>query len=196
MTKDLDAGRSQIGVQLKTWREAAGLTQAAAAERMGVTAITVSRWERGVVGSIEPGNIAAIGRAYRVPLSNVLTLLGVNDYQLDTDVPRGTTVGTFAPPLPAERAKRIKDFLRESARRGATDQELDHMEESLTSGSSRSFYLGGDGQEEDLEDLIAGLRVWLERRVAKREAAERHERGAKPGAIIPAPRPNRKRHEG
>jgi transcriptional regulator with XRE-family HTH domain len=57
---------SQIGSKLRAARENAGMTQSAAAVRLGIDSVTLSRWERGVQSPKHHvfGSLAAI---YNVP---------------------------------------------------------------------------------------------------------------------------------
>lgn len=61
-------------VALRHAREAAGLTQAALARKLGLAGgERVSEWERGVTSPGSPARLRALARALDVPVSNLLT---------------------------------------------------------------------------------------------------------------------------
>lgn len=65
--------------RLREAREAAGLSQAAAAKAIGATKVSVSRWENG--RAIGAAHLAKLARAYGVPVGH---LLGEVGHQADT----------------------------------------------------------------------------------------------------------------
>lgn len=153
----------EVGRELAEWREMAGLSQDEAAKLLDLASgNTISRWETGLRRPRAGDYKRAMG-LYREKCAE----------RQSAGVPRGTVVSES--PVGAAAAKKIRDFEIESARAGATDEEIDHIHASLTSQSSRSFYLGGKGEEE-LDHQIEGLRVWLKRRIEARKREERHRR--------------------
>jgi transcriptional regulator with XRE-family HTH domain len=211
---------SQIGSILRHWRKDAKLTQSAAADLIGVDTMTVSRWERGTIKGVKTDNIVGIGRAYGVPLPAVVSVLGATPTgELGAGVPRGTEGTSRAPSIISELvaarygraehtpriARLIELFAREAARLTDVDREIDHVVASLYSASAMDLiYVGDDGtpltesgQDEQLRFLIAGIRAWLEARIAKRNPPERATIEAnlvelpEPDSLAPAVRPSR-----
>lgn len=106
----------RLGERLKEAREAAGLTQAEAAQRAGVHEVSLSRWERGVrrLGAAEAQRLAAI---YRVPLSTLLPGRASEDSQ---SVSHETAGGW------------VQGFLDEIRAGGATEDEISWARGLLT----------------------------------------------------------------
>jgi transcriptional regulator with XRE-family HTH domain len=159
----------ESGRDLRNERGKLEFSQEEVAREMGVSVKTVQRLEK----SEDPRyrDVAA----YLGALEVLARMRGCPD----NVVPRGTLAA--GPELGQRVLAGITAFEREAARLGATDPELDHIAWALRNPeSSRLFYLGDDGkprsgeeQEEELGYQIDGLRVWLERRIAKRKAAIR-----------------------
>ena len=138
-------------------REAAGLTQDEAAERLGLASgNTVSRWE---TGARHP-NAADYLRATEL-------YRRLADERRSETVPRGT-----------EKYQAIADrFRREMLRLGATDFDDDHVKERLQHlEASRFFREGEDGVEltpaQQMEEYVNyieySLRPWVVQRIEKR----------------------------
>lgn len=203
MPKNLDLDRSQIGETLKAWREKAKLTQAEAAQALGVASITVSRWERGVVIEIEPANMAGIARVYDVALTDVFALLGIHDKALVTDVPRGTrdTVTRFAritqeraaTKRAADRTRRAEQFEREMIRLGANDYEADHVRVRARSFLESVLSSGGTEDAVDEEALDREFDIYLQNSLRLWVIDQMKKRGATPNVLGPAHRDGRHR---
>lgn len=66
-----DGATEELGVRLRTARRAAGFTQKELAEELGVEAITVSRWERGVTSPSLP-RLRRIGELTQTTVSDLV----------------------------------------------------------------------------------------------------------------------------
>lgn len=170
------------------------MTQTQAAAALGVTLMTVSRWERGQ--SVKDRDLAAAANLY-----DAWDLLAeyVEDKRLINLVPRGTLAvredasdayagarradGSIiaTDSLPNRLEVLAKNFEREMIRAGATNDEVDYIHFATHNPeSAKLFYMGGTGQplslerqEKELALLMEALRVWVMARIAERQAAER-----------------------
>lgn len=66
----------QLGTQLRSRREQAGLSLRAAAERSGLVASTVFRLEAGKIDGPRPEHLQALARAYSVDVEDMYALAG------------------------------------------------------------------------------------------------------------------------
>lgn len=161
---------------LKEAREAAGLTQAQAAEALGVHELTVSRWER---GDREPGgkNFDEALRLYRQ------TALDRSAYN---GVPRGTSgilsedrkpYGQNAGGLEAR--KKVALFVSEMIDAGADRAEVDFIEETFRRPETARLAMhDSDGKlltprqvDDQYDALIDGVRHIITRRIERRRKA-------------------------
>lgn len=68
--------RAELQNNLRTYREAKGMTLEKAADELGVRASTVDRWERGVCRP-QATILSAISMVYGAPLGELMPYLGM-----------------------------------------------------------------------------------------------------------------------
>jgi transcriptional regulator with XRE-family HTH domain len=162
---------SQIGVALKRAREHAGLSQAAAAQKIGIDSVTLSRYERGKMLAPRATRIA-LASLYRAAPEE----LGLEAGSLGA-VPRGTperepaVLREHVPEGYGARHRRnlplaVRSYLAELQLRltkgGATEEEIDEAMELLRSPQVFTFYKGGAPSEYNEEDVLRGMKAIAE----------------------------------
>ena len=149
---------------LKSLREEAGLTQSQVARAIGVESVTVSRWERGAVGSIKTENLMALAKLFHVPVDDLARRLGIG---------QGDASPSAA--LPRQLRKMADDFLAAAAREGADEPFLRYARNSLADPDFVALFAGGPDEtpmtaEEAIDDMkahIAELRAILKTRLKR-----------------------------
>ena len=105
--RDESESDRRLGEVVRSFREAVQLNQAEAADRIGVHAVTLSRWERGV-RPMRMSDLIAVANAYGVPLADLLReLLHAWGYPQTSEVAtsqrdHGSDEGTEIRPKTAE----------------------------------------------------------------------------------------------
>jgi transcriptional regulator with XRE-family HTH domain len=149
--------------EFKAAREAAGLTQDQAAQLLGVTGKTVSRWETGA--PIKPRDLAGAKSIFA-------EIVRQREF-LDKKVPRGTMslmeriLGEEGPG--DARRKRIEQFEREMVRIGADDFDADYVRRAARDFIEQIHSAGGTDVDEELETYLEySLRPWVLKRIDQR----------------------------
>jgi transcriptional regulator with XRE-family HTH domain len=174
MGSDLDDSASHIGDEIRQIREGAGLTQGELASAIGRDVQTISRWER---GERQP-KASDVERVRKY----LLDYYNRNGIVLGKTVPRDTmrVSEPTAPRMPGWFERRIDDTMLELARAGATNEQARYVRDLLRSEATVRFVLLNDdgsprsakAQEEQVRDLIEGLRFWIERSARIRAAEQ------------------------
>jgi transcriptional regulator with XRE-family HTH domain len=171
----MDEASADPSDTLKRAREAAGLTQEAAARLLGVTGKTISRWETGA--PVKPKDVSSALRTYQDHADPAGSL--------DKKVPRDTNGATGqANDGGLSRQLRIlaAEFEVEALKLGAEEEEMAYVRQALQSPeTARMFaygYVDRAGLSEealrlDYEGLIEGLRLYVKMRVKRRNEAKR-----------------------
>jgi len=133
------------GKRLKAAREAKGLTQAAAAQRLGIDTQTLSRWER--AGRVKPRDLVAAAQLYGVSIA-------------DLDPAQAKSLGDNRPaavrendPVSADEVSYIVDQVRQKATRynirraqGAPPGELDRLYAELELSARNGLQAGANDE--------------------------------------------------
>lgn len=203
MTSSRRKGRSKYSIEaiqrgkaLAIAREAAGLTQDAAGEALGVSDQTVYRWESG--DPVKDRDLAAMERLYNLTPGTLLPVDRANKM-----VPRGTLAiideDAERSELTPQLAEIAEDFKRCAQRAGATDAEVRRVHRTLYYENQFAYrdeqgaLLPLNEREFILTMQIGWLRRWVERRIAGRAPGGAPSPmlpgGAKLEEVRPAPRP-------
>ncbi|WP_325062977.1 helix-turn-helix domain-containing protein [Kushneria phosphatilytica] len=83
---------NELGARIRSFREQAGLSKAALARRVGVSDVTISYWENGIIRRIGHSRLQPLARALGC---NITQLLGQQEYRVED-----TRMGTDYQSLP------------------------------------------------------------------------------------------------
>jgi transcriptional regulator with XRE-family HTH domain len=153
-------------------RELARLTQAAAAEGLGVDPQTISRWERGE-RQIAPAELQRVKQWYQ----SVVKADEVARQYLERHAPNPIDAAdSLAPILPADVGDNTRRFQADAARMGATNEELDVIHQLFTDPRTvRILTVADNGRTLDPESrareftmLAEAILGWLNARIAQR----------------------------
>lgn len=142
------------GARLRRARLSAGLTQAEAAEALGVHKVTISNWER-EVNEPEEANYARLAKLYHTTPSALRYGEGEGEVTRFRGEPYTPTVprGLRGKPLVW-----LHEFLAELARAGATKEQIDAATDVLTNAEAYAFYAGGLEREPSEEEIVEGMK--------------------------------------
>ncbi|HET8778007.1 MAG TPA: helix-turn-helix transcriptional regulator [Candidatus Limnocylindria bacterium] len=170
-----------IGEELRRRREEMGLQQSEVAERLGVSRVSVSNWERDVTMPLEE-NFEQLAKLFGTTVRDLRypPTVAIVNAEIPLRIEAHATTG--GPKQEAEsvswpQAARVlvRRFELEAAESGASDEDLDFVRRVLTSPESYLMYAGGRAREMteaellvEMQGLMEGLRVWLRERIRRR----------------------------
>lgn len=174
------ADLKRLGRALRIQRIAAALGQKEAAALVGISSITLSRYENGRQRAPHDV-IERLRAAYRERGSPDSDGSGDVDYNAERELfERGRAVEEKRSTFPQELKLAAHRFEGEAMELGADDNAIAFIHHALTSPEAMAMYHGGyqepvsiEEMRQNQESLMRGLRLWLEEYLARQKEALR-----------------------